>query len=66
MNNLPKGDFNMPPGVRATDIPGNRRDDFEPEDCENCGGEGVIYEHQGEDNLVEIRCPKCRGTGCMM
>lgn len=40
MSELPKGDYNLPPGVRACDIPGNRPEDNEDAPfglCECCG-----------------------------
>lgn len=29
-------DFNLPPGVRVSDIPGNRPSDVEPPQCARC------------------------------
>lgn len=41
MNSLPRGDFNMPPGVRVSDIPGNRPSDKRAE-CDTCQGLGKL------------------------
>ncbi len=34
---LPPGDFNLPPGVRSSDLPGNRPHDEDPITCPKCG-----------------------------
>lgn len=47
---LPKGDFNVPPGVRTTDIPGNNP---YGDKCPVCG------EPLSEDDLEAKECPHC-------
>lgn len=57
-------DFNMPPGVRASNIPGNRSSDKRAE-CDTCQGTGKLSiseccgaEMDGEMQDVGI-CPDC-------
>jgi hypothetical protein len=70
MSGLPRGDFNMSPGVSASDIPGNRPGDNRCDnECGRCGGSGYLE----VDVIDGVRpgsrmghykaCPECEGKG---
>jgi hypothetical protein len=61
MSNLPPSDYNMPPGVRTSDIPGNRPGDDECI-CEHClevmsARDVMLYDNDPECACL---CSACR------
>lgn len=56
MSELPNPDFNLPPGVRAIDIPGNRPEDDYIE-CFRCRESIPLSAFDDDDEVID--CPIC-------
>lgn len=62
-----KPNWNLPPGVTASDIDaavGGPRADSEMKECPDCEGSGKLLNYTGPNPALDERtCEKCKGEG---